>query len=148
MSDFWARKLGNQQARPARPQTTGPQPWWAPQPVAPQPQPTAAPQPPDELAGHKLPPSAAESDRCPECNSGDYVEVAKAFTPRGAVATKRCFDCGYPVKQQFSGMTAITEGGVTGKAKQVAHGGAVANNFSPQSTQAPAFAAEQGGPGR
>jgi hypothetical protein len=102
--------------------------------------------------------SARQDDRCPECGSGDYAVTAKAFTKeRGQVETKRCFDCGYPKLQRGSGMGSVTNAPVTGRARQVAHGGGVVNNFIAPVQGAdgglhapppPAFASEQGGPGR
>jgi hypothetical protein len=159
------------------PQTVQQQPWWSPQqPTPPQPEPQYAPpgsqvlydaqgnavlvgangqvlsthqmQQGDPLAGRRLPPSASRGDRCPECGSGDYAITGKGFNKSsGSFDVWKCFDCGYPVKQEFSGMSDITGGQAVGKAQQVAHGG-LQSNYAPQQTQAPSFAAEQGGPGR
>lgn len=150
MSGFWERKLGTPQQAPP-PQQPSSQAWWQPQPV-PQPQSPVMQQPvyqqpQDELQGRKLPKSAGDTDRCPNCHSGDYTVVATAFTQRGQVETKRCFDCGFPKLHEFSGMTGTTDV-VGGKAQQVAHAGGNVHNFAAQQLQAPSFAAEHGGPGR
>lgn len=88
------------------------------------------------------------NNHCPACDSPDYSSIGTIFTKNGQVETMRCFACGYPVEQRFSGMKGLTTGGkVEGKTRQVEHGGIVPN-FSGQQIQPPAFAAEQGGPGR
>lgn len=101
-------------------------------------------------------PSSQQSERCPNCDSGDYAATAKAFTRNGEVSTKRCFDCGYPVLQRTSGMGAMTGVPMGGHARQVAHGGAINNFIAPVVDgegrrllpAEPAFMAEHGGPGR
>ncbi len=91
--------------------------------------------------------SARKTERCPECGSGHYETTVKARTRNGTVETKRCFDCGYPVDNSTRGMAGLTGGKPDGHSRQVAHGG-IENNFAPQQLAAPAFASEQGGPGR
>lgn len=178
MSGFWERKLGTPPTPSAptpqsvTPAPTNGQPWWQnPQGVPQQAQ--AVPfqqgqvvqdaagnqfvvqngqlvplQQQDPLAGRKLPKSAGQKDTCPECGSPDYAITGKGFNKQsGSFDVWKCFDCGYPVKQEFSGMTDVTGAAAGGATKQVSYGG-LANNFTPQQTQAPAFAAEQGGPGR
>lgn len=118
-SDFWAKRLGQQQA-PAQPvaqQPTGP--WWAPpqpqvqQPVQPQVQ---APVQPtvdtsqqysggtpgdggeqhfgdllrqDEYTTTKAQ-SAKDDERCPDCGGPNYVRSSQSPN-----SMKSCFDCGY-----------------------------------------------------
>lgn len=91
---------------------------------------------------------ARSTGTCPECGSGNYLTTARMVTKHGQVETKKCFDCGYPVVQQFSGLSAVTKGKAVGKTRQVAHGGTQVHNFAGSDTAAPAWAAEQGGPGR
>ena len=46
---------------------------------------------------------------CPSCSSANYSQV-NAGDPRARFPVMRCFDCGYPVVQSTSGMTATTKG--------------------------------------
>ncbi len=122
-ADFWARKLGQNRTEglgyPKR--TAG---------LA-----TAA-QPLAEYATDKAP-SQRMTDRCPACNSTNYGPIAKQFTARGMVETWRCFGCGYPVQQQFSGMTSISNAPVAGHARQISHdGGGLVSNYQPKNTAA------------
>ena len=78
-----------------------------------------------------------DADSCPECGSGNYQTIAKVATTRGMVESKRCFECGYPVVQQFSGMNSIVSGhhGVPSQpARQVPTAGGQGNihNWHPQ----------------
>ena len=106
---------------------------------------------PEVIAHHTKSARKAKTstEHCPACGSGDYSVIGTVFTKNnGQVESKRCFDCGYPVEQRFSGMAGLTTGGQTaGRTRQVEHGG-TQNNFSSKDTHAPSFAAEQGGPGR
>lgn len=67
--------------------------------------------------------SSRNSERCPECMSGNYM--APTGTQR-----KRCYDCGYPIQQSGSGIIATggsSSGGAATPAKQPAMG----NGFQP-----------------
>jgi hypothetical protein len=102
---------------------------------------------PESIAHHSRSAHKAKStDRCPKCGGPNYTTIGSVFTERGQVESKRCFDCGYPVDNRESG-TPGRGGKVSGKTRQVEHGGVV-NNFFAQGREAPAFAAEHGGPGR
>jgi len=61
--------------------------------------------------------SARSVDRCPGCNSGNYMVAPNGGRPR-------CYDCGYPIVQQGSGLsgTGTGNGSVTA-AKQVGQSG-------------------------
>ncbi len=63
--------------------------------------------------------SARQNDRCPGCNSGNYM------APMGT-NLKRCYDCGYPLVQAGTGVTD-TRSGAAIPAKQPAQG----NGFNP-----------------
>lgn len=105
MSDFWANKLAASQSAPPRQEPVQPPastPWWAEAaPPDPGPQqtnvshgPTVTPHPIQPATSTKAQ-SARSSAVCPGCASGNYFAV---------VGSKpRCYDCGYPVVQQFSG---------------------------------------------
>ena len=61
--------------------------------------------------------SARSADRCPGCNSGNYMSAPNGGRPR-------CYDCGYPLIQQGSGLAGSgTSGGAATPAKQVGQGG-------------------------
>jgi len=59
--------------------------------------------------------SSRRSDRCPECASGNYGPSAPGSQ------RLRCFDCGYPIMQQTSGMGSTGQGSAT-PAKQLPPG--------------------------
>lgn len=87
-SNWWASKLGAN--TPSTPAYTPPTP-----PVAYTPQQPTVNTP-------------AQSPRCPGCGSGNYVGTAETRS--------RCYDCGYPIVQQGSGV--IASGGPSRPAKQ------------------------------
>lgn len=99
MSDFWANKLAAiQPAEPRQEPVQAPStaPWWSdqvPTPPAPQQHQQMAPAP--QAPAPTKAQSARSDERCPACTSGNYFAVV------GAKA--RCYDCGYPIVQQFSG---------------------------------------------
>lgn len=129
MADFWSKRLARQTGAP-QPNSPSPvvqqqQPWWqeeqTPQPAQPQqqvPQQQAAQgrQYSDaadflingtesDVAKIKRPSTAnggvsIKRETCPECGSANYLHFNKN-SPSGG--TFRCFDCGYPVSQEFSG---------------------------------------------
>jgi hypothetical protein len=51
------------------------------------------------------------------------------MSPPGSTR-RRCFDCGWPIVQQGSGVTISTNSGTP--ARQVASGGKVARNYHPE----------------
>lgn len=65
--------------------------------------------------------SARQVDRCPGCNSGNYM------APQGT-NLKRCYDCGYPLVQSGTGTGIPTDGAPAVPAKQPA----VGSGFNPQ----------------
>lgn len=123
-NSWWADKLGGGQPaqRPATPQPT-----YQPAQVA-QSYPAQTPQPMmnPELEGHRLPASAAPSERCPNCASGNYGKSSPE-------SRARCYDCGYPITQSGSGTPGVripgsaSGGGPTQAAKQIS----TQNNYNP-----------------
>lgn len=112
-SDWYARKMGQ-----PRPQSTVP-PTSPNQPVqyVPQQQPQMPNTPvsydrgTDQLVTRAQ--SSRETESCVACGSGNY------FAPLGT-QRKRCYDCGYPIMQQGSGLAGSGTGNGTVKAaKQV-----------------------------
>jgi hypothetical protein len=108
---FWAEKLA--EARPQQaPAPQAPASWWQTGtnrtlPARPQ----DAPGRPDTPPGHGYAPETSQrleaaSERCPRCNSDDYLAVALdpsyggrtgiAQTGFNMSAAKRCFNCRYP----------------------------------------------------
>ena len=79
-SNWWASKLGNTNPQPAPPSSLPPQRMQQPVPQS-TPQPTRA-------------------DSCPNCRSGNYGKL----TPE---TRARCYDCGYPIVQQGSGIGTV-----------------------------------------
>jgi hypothetical protein len=110
-SDWYARKMGQQKPSSTVPQTTPLQPMrYVPQQQSPnipvQYDPEA-----DQLVTKAQ--SARQSELCPGCMSGNY------FAPLGT-QRKRCYDCGYPIMQQGSGLAGSGTGnGPVQAAKQV-----------------------------
>jgi predicted RNA-binding Zn-ribbon protein involved in translation (DUF1610 family) len=144
VSDFWSRKLGVQQQPAAQPQQSAPassRPWWdqsaVVMPQGPHIQQPAAQgfSPEHDFSKAK---SARMDDRCPECGSNNYAPIATAKTRRGAMETWRCFDCGYPVVQEFSGMASVGQGQAEGRSRQLDHGG-LHSNYQPTNTVAGAL---------
>jgi ribosomal protein S27AE len=114
-SNWWANKLGNQNPRqPGVQSSPTPQVPYTPPAQQPNVQVNYDPDN-DQLVTRAQ--SAKKSDHCPECNSGNY------FAPTGT-QRMRCYDCGYPVVQQGSGLSSSGTGnGPTQKAKQVGQSG-------------------------
>ncbi len=121
-SDFWAKKLGS----PAQPQPAVPpvqssqQPWWAPTQVVTQPQQTNVQQNVTDAGESDIGTllqqehytttkarSNRSSDRCPNCGSGNYLNIAGMES-----RPKRCFECGYnPLfEHTMAGLSAHTDG--------------------------------------
>lgn len=126
MSNFWANRLGTppQQAAPPPPPAPAPAapnaPWWAPrqvaQPVTQQPVPLPEVQsvtPAEgatfsEMLGQEeytstKAQSAKDTERCPECESANYV--AEKGKPN---SMKHCFDCGYNPRFGMQSMAGIS----------------------------------------
>lgn len=113
-SDWYARKLGNPQSRPA----SAPLPTTPVRPAYPAaPVPTAPNLPPTQPKAAHL----KNEDYCPECASGNYFKA----TPNTA---QRCYDCGYPIVQTTSGMRSTQAEGPVQAARQPAQG----QGFNPQ----------------
>lgn len=103
MSDWWSRKLAQGGTTPSLPHTPPPLPR---RPFEPSPDPL-----PPVAPAHKLPASARTVDRCPECNSGNFMVQGQV---------QHCFDCGYPRLQSGSGaMASGSSNTPTKKATQV-----------------------------
>ena len=88
-ADWYARKLGQPQPPVSTPPST---------PVSQEP---ALPSPNKAM-------SARMSERCPGCNSGNY------FAPMGT-QKMRCYDCGYPLVQQGTGVSGTSSDGSPAK---------------------------------
>ena len=97
MSDFWTRALGVAQTpAPARDQAPL-DAWWARRPAPAPAPPAAAPQAPPEPPRQAR--SAASTERCPHCGSGDYFRA-------NPETRARCYTCGYPILHTTSGMVS------------------------------------------
>lgn len=114
-ANWFAGKLGPGPALP--PQVPTQAPPYNPVPQQPQPQ-----QMPEEQP-QRLPQSAIAASRCPGCGSGNYGQVT-------AETKARCYDCGYPVVQAGSGVSAIGNS-ATGPT-QAARQSTTSNNWNPQ----------------
>lgn len=101
-SSWWAQKLGN--GAPSSNTPSMPAPYQQPVLPAQQQAPTSP----------RIPPRS--NSACPNCGSGNYGGTAETRS--------RCYDCGYPLIQQGSGMT-VGQGssGPTRAARQAAGGG-------------------------
>jgi len=115
MSDWWSRKLGNGPAKPSVPPTSPPsQVPYQPYPQTQNPQVQYDPQQDQTTVNRAV--SARTNDRCPNCNSGNYM------APQGTNRL-RCYDCGYPIMQSGSGSGLPSEAsGPATPAKQVSQG--------------------------
>jgi len=119
-TDWWARKLAQNPVEPrdgSLPQTHPTQA--TPHVLLPRPE---YPKVNYDSATDQIVSKASSSrrhDRCPECGSGNYAPSAPGSQ------RLRCFDCGYPVLQQTSGLgsTSNNSGTAAIPAKQVASGG-------------------------
>jgi hypothetical protein len=61
--------------------------------------------------------SSRETDRCPECNSENYMRPGSSTN-----LAKRCYDCGYPLQQSGSGVGSgsVSGSGAATPARQLA----------------------------
>jgi len=115
-SNWFAGKLGAAPVEQQRPSNMPTAPSQRPMTMAPQAQPPQM----DRNLG-----SMANTGRCPECRSGNYMKVGSQVTDRGSVDAWRCYDCGYPKIQQGSGARGVSvpSQGPTQAAVQVPTGG-------------------------
>lgn len=113
-ANWWANKLGGPGARPEVPTAPAPRVPYTPPPQQPNVQ-VEYDSETDRLTSRAR--SKNLSDRCPECNSGNY------FAPQGT-QRMRCYDCGYPVMQSASGggLPSGSGGGAVQRTKQVTSG--------------------------
>lgn len=114
-SNWWASKLGGTPNTTPTPATTPPTGnVYRATPGAPN-TPVAYDPNKDQLVSRAQ--SAKQSDRCPGCNSGNYMAA-----PNGG--RMRCYDCGYPLVQAGSGVGGTgNSSGPTIAAKQPSQGG-------------------------
>ena len=145
MSSFWQNRLQPTQTPQVAPQQPLQAPWWKSQqalspavqaaPVASQAPsgPVGAQPAPQTLSealilgegGSDQAVSARDADRCPECDSGNYLRIRGSRN-----APFRCFDCGYnPLYMNYSsgGISTGSSGPVN--AARVQTGGQ--NNYRP-----------------
>ena len=113
-ADWWAKQLGAQPAPQQQRPVNNPMPP-SQQPMTPY----QAPQPQPNLRIG----SAAQTQPCPDCGSGNYMAIQNA--------APRCYDCGYPIGQSGSRYGALTGAKVEGNAKG-ALGNDTASNWNPQ----------------
>ena len=115
-NDWWANKLGGKSSSSSPTPAVGPAPSVPYTPPAQQPNVQVNYDADNDQLVSKAR-VAKLTDRCPDCNSGNY------FAPQGT-QRMRCYDCGYPVIQQGSGLSGSGGGnGPTQAAKQVGQGG-------------------------
>ena len=113
-ADWWTKQLGAQPAQQQRPVNN---------PMPPSQQPMTPYQAPQQQQPNLRIGSAAQTQLCPDCGSGNYMSVANA--------APRCYDCGYPIGQSGSKFGALTGAKVEGNAKG-ALGNDTASNWNPQ----------------
>jgi hypothetical protein len=114
-SNWWANKLGGTPNSTSTPAVSPPQGnVYRATPGAPNTQVSYDPNQ-DQLVTKAQ--SARSFDRCPGCNSGNYMS-----TPNGG--RMRCYDCGYPIIQQGSGLSGSgSSSGPVTASKQVGQNG-------------------------
>lgn len=115
-ADWYAKKFGNPNPQPSTPPSSPVPPvqyTW--QPGVPN---TPVNYDPALDAAMQKSQAAKESENCPECRSGNYM------APMGT-KLKRCYDCGFPLRQSGSGVTGVQgqSGGSVIPAKQVGQSG-------------------------
>lgn len=114
-NDWWSKKL-SQPNVPSVPPVAPPQP--IPYTYTRQNMPVSYDPASDQVVTKAA--SAKQSERCPGCNSGNYM------APQGT-NLKRCYDCGYPLVQSGTGSGIPTDGAPARPAKQPA----VGSGFNP-----------------
>jgi len=117
-NDWWTKKLNTQPSVPSVPPTSPRQP--VPYRYAPASNVPVEYDPNADQTVTKAQ-SARQVDRCPGCNSGNYM------APQGT-NLRRCYDCGYPLVQSGTGTGIPTDGAPAKPAKQPA----VGSGFNPQ----------------
>lgn len=120
-NNWWAKKLGNPNVVSTTPPTSPPPSnVYVHNPSQPNTQVAYDPRQ-DQLVTRAQ--SAASSELCPGCRSGNYM------APMGT-SRKRCYDCGYPIVQSGTGAsgTGSSSSGPARPAKQVGQDG----GFNPQ----------------
>lgn len=119
-SDWWSKKLQQQDSRPSVPPVAPPQRIeWTPGQQIQNPQVQYDPNR-DQLTVSKAV-SARNSQYCPGCGSGNYM------APMGT-QKMRCYDCGYPVVQSGSGGGLPSDSSGPATPARQAHKG---NNWNP-----------------
>jgi len=114
-ADWWAKQLqGN---APAQRQDVSP-----PMPPSQQPMTRFEPPQPQQQSNLRIG-SAQQTQRCPECNSNNYMAVQNT--------APRCYDCGYPINQSGSKYGALTGAKVEGTTKS-SIGNDATSNWNPQ----------------
>lgn len=107
MSNWWANKLSETASSSRAPAPTNNLPFRRPS------EPPRAPyRPPAAVAA---PPPKVE-ERCPGCNGVNYMSAPNSNY-------KRCYDCGYPLVQSGTGVSATHADAPTKSAVQVQTGG-------------------------
>lgn len=142
MSDFWERQRAKRQT--ANPPASEPAPsraWWAegtnllPQTQTVPQQPAQSQQDGNLIDGHDV--SKAEilrgrAEECPMCPPDPSTGIRGNMYRPSPNAAMRCFDCGYIDGNRFEGttrgMSAVSDGGPSHKARQVPSGGGIVHN--------------------
>jgi hypothetical protein len=130
MSNFWARQIAKDKPKAPPP---APGPWWH---AETKPGSITAAHPGFGIPENKEPPEAVPGEvlidrrkfqsqvqdigECPSCGSSNYFKVTGS--------KPRCYECGYPVMQSTSGMSATSDGSPPRQARQVSKG----SNYHPQ----------------
>lgn len=107
MSDWWSRKLSGDKTRQASPDPARSYPQYSE---------PDTPQVPAQVTHTR------SQGVCPGCSSDNYFAMG--------TNQPRCYDCGYPVVQQSSGMTGNGDGGPATPARQVPSSGYQPTNTS------------------
>lgn len=115
-ADWWAKQLGVKPTPQSVPQQAN-------MPMPPSQQPMTPYVPPQPQVQQSRAQSAAQTQRCPECNGTNYMAVQNA--------APRCYDCGYPLQQSGSRYGALTGANVEGPTKQ-STGNDIQSNWNPQ----------------
>lgn len=114
MSDYWSRKLGTPQPPAAPPQRREiARPQQQQQEVESYPEddtPFQRAMRAAQATGGSKKMRAADVGNCPECDSPRYM-VPPAEGMRRMEPAARCYDCGYPIVQSGSGVSAASSNG-------------------------------------
>jgi hypothetical protein len=121
-SNFWARQVAKNQPKAPPPSNTR-GPWWHTEtvPHPPEPEPESSIKPGEVIIDRrKFQSQVQDIGECPSCGSSNYFKVTGS--------KPRCYECGYPVMQSTSGMSATSDGSPPRQARQVSKG----SNYHPQ----------------